>query len=483
MKKKLLDLQKQREALLGKIDALISKGEAEKRDLTEAEGTEITGHKTEIRSIDAKIVQTRELLALRDEQDKLAAETRGFDTGGTPRSLAPADAGTQGVLSDKEMRSLQEYSYVRAIRGMLNNNGRLDGLEKEMHQEALLEMRATGAEAQGNFCVPQKVLQLAGLQQRSITATGTTSVAGDQGGLAIQTNVGSIIERFYAKLMVKQMGSRVLDGLVGNVLFPRHVTDDQAVVKGENTAAAVSSSTMNSISMSPRRVPVVLEISRQFSMQTSPSVESYLRDDLAFQIAKIIDQYCINGSGSANQPKGILNVTGITQNYAGATVSITNSVPTITAPAVGTNANGAALSYADLILLVKALAVQNADLGKLGFLTNPNVKASLQLTPKIGSTFPTFVWPDAGDNILGYRAGVTTQMPSNTTKGASGATLSSIIFANWDDALLAQWGGMDMLINPYSKDDQGLIRINAWTFFDFNVRRPLSFAAITDVVA
>jgi HK97 family phage major capsid protein len=482
MNKKLKELIEQRAAALAKAEALVALSEKENRAFTDAEQTAYTGHIGEVRGFDTKITQAKEQAELRKTQDALALEQRNANP--TARAAAPVDMSVQGEYSEEQIRAIQGYSYLKGIRQMLTQE-RCDGVELEMHQEAQREACAAGTTIEGNFGVPLVVLQRAGLRSmetRAITATGQTSAAGDQGGLAIQTNVGSIIERFYAKLLVKKMGTRILDGLVGNLLFPRHVTDDEAAVKGENNAAPVTSSTMNSITLSPRRVPVVLEISRQFSMQTSPSVEAYLRDDISFQIAKIIDTYCISGTGSSGQPYGILNTAGIATLYAGATVSIVNGVPTITAPASGTNANGAALSYADIVLLERAIAIADADMGKLGFITNPQVRAALKLTPKIGSTYPTFVWPDSGQDLIGYNAGVTTQMPANGAKGSS-TTLSSIIYGNWDDAVMGQWGGLDMLINPYSKDDQGIIRINAWSFFDFNVRRPKSFAAILDAAA
>lgn len=497
MNKQLKKLVADRKALLDKIDAILTKSGTENRDLNPTEQTEHDGHVQSIRGVDAQIKRVKDQIELRDAQTELDTETRGAGQGRSDTQL-PGDLSTQDRVSRFEQRDLNRFSYCRAV-NRLSQGRPLEGIEAEMHQEAAIEARNNGTALQGNLSIPQLLMQRGGvpdvsamrpimsereykemlLEQRSITATGTTAAAGDQGGLAIQTNVGAIIERFYAKLMVRMMGVTVLDGLVGNVLFPRHVTDDQAVVKGENVAAPVSSSTMNSITLAPRRVPVVMEVSRQFTMQTSPAVEAYLRNDLSFQIAKIIDGYCISGSGGAGQPYGVINTPGITTLYAGATNTVTAGVPAIVAPVVGTNVDGAALSFADTILMIRAIALQNAEQGQMGWLTNPSVKAFLQLTPQLGSTFPTFVWPSGSDTLNGYRAGVTTQVPGNLTKGA-GINLSALIFGNWADALVGQWGGMDMLINPFSKDDQGLIRINAWTWFDFNIRRALSFAAILD---
>lgn len=493
MNHKTLKLQvAERKALLDKVDAILQKAEGETRGLTTVEQTEHDGLLATLPAIDGKIGNTRAAIERREAQDKLDA-LAGVEIRNEPRSrVVPVDMAIQGAVSREEFRDLQGYSLRSLIKSILSGK-EPTGFEKEMQATALEEARAAGCEIQGSHQIPLRVMQVCGnnhsfetFESRAMTATGSLQNMGDQGGLAIQTNVGSIIERFYAKLMVRGMGATVLDGLQGNVLFPRHITDDEAAAVGENTAAPVSSSKLGSITLQPRRIPVVLEVSRQFSMQTSPAVEAYLRNDLGYQSAKIVDQYCISGSGGNNQPYGILNTVGIALLYAGATVTYTNGVPSFVFPTQLTNPNGAAMSYADQVQMEKAIAIVNADVGKLALLTNPKVRAALKLTPKVAAsgaaaTYPVFVWD--GDEVNGYRAGSTTQMPSNLSKGTSVGTLSSAIFANWEDAMIGQWGGMDMLINPYSKDDQGIIRINAWSFFDFNIRRPQSFCAIQDIIA
>jgi HK97 family phage major capsid protein len=495
MKKKLAELIRLRGVALGKIEALLSKAETEHRDLNETETTEHTKLIKEVEDYTPQMANLRKQIELRDEQDRLDREAAGLGARSVARSVTPieerpVDFDVGEIVSKDEFRALQKYKITSLIRSIMAGRAP-DGFEKEMQEEALLEARNAGCTIQGSHQIPLKVMQVCGnnrsyeaFETRALTATGSTTNAGDQGGLAIQTNVGSIIERFYAKLMIKTMGVTILDGLVGNLLFPRHLTDDEAIATAENATAPVSSSKLGSVVLQPRRVPVVLEVSRQFTMQTSPAIEAYLRNDLGYQSAKIIDQYCISGQGGNDQPFGILNTAGITLLYAGATVSYANGVPTFTFPGAGTNPSGASLSYVDAIQLEKAIAVLNADVGKIGTMTNPRVKAALKATPRVaptsGSVFPDFVWED--DEINGYRAASTTQIPSTLTKNTA-TGLSAAIFGNFEDAIVGQWGGMDMLINPYTKDDQGIIRINAWSFFDFNIRRPQSFAVIADIIA
>jgi hypothetical protein len=69
------------------------------------------------------------------------------------------------------------------------------------------------------------------------------------------------------------------------------------------------------------------------------------------------------------------------------------------------------------------------------------------------------------------------------TKGSSGAVCSEIIFGNFADLVIALWGGIEFMINPYSLDTTGLTRINAAVYYDGGVVRPVSFAAMLDALA
>jgi hypothetical protein len=100
----------------------------------------------------------------------------------------------------------------------------------------------------------------------------------------------------------------------------------------------------------------------------------------------------------------------------------------------------------------------------------------------IGSNTGIFLWPVGSNELNGYKVGVSTQVPSTLTKGTAAGVAHAIIFGNWKDLILATWGGIEFLVNPYSRDTEGLIRINAWTFYDVLVRRPQSFAAMKDAL-
>lgn len=60
-------------------------------------------------------------------------------------------------------------------------------------------------------------------------------------------------------------------------------------------------------------------------------------------------------------------------------------------------------------------------------------------------------------------------------------TTGNIIFGNWSELILAQWGGVDIVVNPYSLDTTNQIRITVNSFWDVDVKHAASFSMATDM--
>lgn len=465
MNKQLKALIEARKAKLDRLDAILAIN-GETRELTAAELTEHDAIMVEIRSMDGKITKLRESIALRESQDDMDNEIKDKKFGRDVQPRAVADPAREG-LSNKEHKDLQNYSFVRALNACLDGR-KLDGLEGEMAQEGEKEQREAKVERMGgNLVIPQLVLRSAGalgsMETRDTTATGTTTNPGDQGGVTIATMVGSLIDRLRKKLIMNSMGVTMLGGLQGNIDFPKVIADDEAVEKAENAVSAESSVTFSKISLSPRRLPVFVEVSRQLLMQSTADIEAWLRNDMAFQIAQVMDNRAINGSGSS-QPFGILNTVGV--------------------GAVALGTNGGAPTYDMIVDMETQVASLDADFGALGYIANTKTRGKLKKTLVASNTAAQMIWDrqNPSSPLNDYKVGVTNLVPSNLVKGGSGAICSGMAFGNFNDALMGQWGGLEFLINPYSRDTEGLIRINAWTFYDFILRRVESFAVVKDIL-
>jgi HK97 family phage major capsid protein len=446
-------LKEKRGALLDKVEALLNKATTENRSLSTAEETQRAADMAAIKDLDTQIRAAQEVIDARSAQDAL--ETR---TAPAPRALgAEGSSGT----SAREQRDIERYSITRAVNALLDGQA-LSGIEAEMHQEGLKELREAGLPRNGgNLVMPQLIMTRAGIQTRDLTATGGSS--GSEGGATIQTNVGPIVERLRANLTLARLGATVMGGLSGNVAIPTFTANDAAVVKTEIAAAAESSPTFAQATMSPKRVPVFLEVSRQLLLQGQAG-EEMIRGDLAYQIAKYIETMGINGSGSSNEPYGILNASGV-GSVAGGT-------------------NGLAPSWDHIVDLESAVANADAATGRLAYLTNTKVRGKLKRTPIASNTAAAMIWDKQSPNspLNEYLCEVSSLVPSTLTKGSSSGACSAIIFGNFADALIGQWGGVEFLVNPYSRDTEGLVRINAWTFYDFLVRRAASFAVMKDAL-
>jgi HK97 family phage major capsid protein len=412
--------------------------------------------------LDAASNESRALTA--DEQSKLAGIEGEIDslanTIDAEMRQIERESQTGPQLSRSEQRDVAQFSLSRAL-GCLLRGQALDGIEGEMHAQGVREARQSGVAAEGNLILP-RVAMFA--ERRDMTATLQTSAAGDQGGDTVQTSVGSIIGLLYAKSVLRSLGARFLTGLSGNITFPRLATGSAGYHTAETTAPTESSPTTSAITLAPNKLGTFVEISKQLLLQSNEDVEAMIRSDIGTALALAMENGAINGTGSNNQPVGLLNAA------AGIDVS-----------SVVGGTDGAAPDWADIVGLETAVATLNADINKLGYLTNPKVRGKLKTTSKAG-TEAMFVWENGSTPLNGYRAEVTTQVPSNGNKGGSTGVCSSIIFGNWDDLVIAMWGGLDITVNPYIKDIDGLVRITANTFYDTAIRRTASFAAMKDAL-
>jgi HK97 family phage major capsid protein len=86
--------------------------------------------------------------------------------------------------------------------------------------------------------------------------------------------------------------------------------------------------------------------------------------------------------------------------------------------------------------------------------------------------------------LNGYRPLFTTAISRTLTKGSSGAVASAIFFGNWADYWITYWSGISLeLVRDKTNATTGLYTLVAATYYDGNVVRPKSFAAMLDALA
>ncbi|MEN9885765.1 MAG: hypothetical protein RL758_343 [Pseudomonadota bacterium] len=352
-------------------------------------------------------------------------------------------------MSDKEAR---QFSVVRALNALANPANSKAQAEARFEREASDAYAAKlGRSAQG-FFVPVEV-------QRRDLVVGTPTA----GGNVVATNLlaGNFIDLLRNKMALTGLGAQFLTGLVGQVAIPRQTGGATSYWVAENNAPTESQQSFDQVSLTPKTVGAFTDISRKLLLQSSIDVEGFVRNDLATVLALAIDLAAIAGSGASNQPTGILATSGI-GDVAGGT-------------------NGLAPTWAHIVDLESKVAIANADAGSLGYLTNAKVRGKLKQTSKVSGQ-NGFIWDDGMNPVNGYMAGVSNQVPSNLTKGTSSGMCSAIIFGNWSDLIIGQWGTLDLMVDPYTGSTAGTVRVVALQDVDVAVRHAESFAAMKDAL-
>lgn len=357
--------------------------------------------------------------------------------------------GDNGDRRDDFERAKGEFSLANAIRDLSVPGGRLTGREAEVSQELA---RINGKPAKEGVYVPLSVLS----ERTQVVAS--PSLGGNLVGQELRDQ--NFIEPLRRRSAILQTGATVLSDLVGDAIVPRQTNTVTGTWVAEDNASTPSDLTFDQIVMRPKTVSGQINWSRQMALQATPGIETLAKKDLSEQLGLALDLAAINGSGTGNMPRGILNQSGI--------------------GAVSLGANGAAPTYDSLVELETTVANANADMGALSYLTNSRMKGRLKRTTRFGAGTDAPLWTD-DNRVNGYAGFVSNNVPNTLTKG-SGTNLSAMIFGNWEELLIGMWGSLDLLVDPYTGADTGRVRIVAFMSADMAVRRAASFAAIVDAI-
>lgn len=352
-------------------------------------------------------------------------------------------------MSEKEAK---EYSYARAI---LNDTMRKEGtkvahcFEDEIHETIARNLPANYVRKDG-LLVP--------MQLRAGLDSGTTNAGAE---LKYTQFGGELIELLRNFTAVIKMGARVLPNLNGPVSFPKLTADAIAYWIAENGGADITASanTFGAVTLAAKILGGNTAFSRSLLIQSVISVESTVRESLAFAHAKAIDRAAIHGTGSSNQPTGIYRTSG-----------------------VNTVAMGGVPTFGKLQDMITEVATDNALLGNLGFLTTPGLAGKLAQTLESSVAGANYIWTGNRQEggVCGYKAMSTNQVAALMNSLVdTGGTSHGLLYGNWADVLIGYWGAMELITDPYSLKKQGMIEVATHQMADVAIRHPESFCVGT----
>lgn len=363
-----------------------------------------------------------------------------------PAETAPASLD----LTEREKR---RYNFLKAARAFADPGNQRLAEEAAFEIECSHAIEDASGRAPSSFFVPNDILA------RDLVV-GTDSA----GGYLVGTDHrgGEFVDLLRNRMLCAAMGARVVTDLKGDVSIPALTAGASGSWVAEDAAASETTQTLAQISLSPKTVTAWSEITKNLMMQSSPDAGDMVMNDLGQALSVALDKGALHGSGATNNPTGIASTSGIGSVVGGT--------------------NGADPTWSHITQLEEQVAIDNADVGQLGYMTNPKVRRKLKNTTMIsGGTDSAMVWQRGVDRPLNdYPVGITNQVASNLDKGSSTGVCSAIFFGNWNDLFIGVWGGLDILVDPYSQSTTRKTRIVASLLCDIAVRRAVSFAAMLD---
>lgn len=367
----------------------------------------------------------------------------GVEFGTFTRSFAEGSLATVAPSAPKpdleigmSQSDIKRFAIVKCMREMTTRRG-LTGLEKEV-SEATAER--AGLDYEGAHIPLDVMLSDVNGNRRDLEAGDSA-----EGGYSVATDLGGMIELLRNKSRVMQLGATQLTGLVGDLSLPRQDGAATASWVDEEGTVPDTDQTFGQLALNPKRLAARTAYSDRLLAQSSISVEQFVRNDIMQITAIELDRTSLHGSGASNQPLGLDGTSGI------------NSVTF-----------GAAPTWAKVVEFETDVEGANGDIGTMAFLATPSVKGKWKTTVRVSGTDSIFLMND-NNEANGYPFTVTNNITGNI-----------VFFGVWSELIVATWGAMSLITDPFTKAASGQRVITACSFHDIGVRQPSAFAVSTD---
>lgn len=388
----------------------------------ESEGRELTNEEeTRADYLEGEIERLDNKMKRRKAHEDMIARTASFSG--------------MGVSETKEIEKInRNFSLSRAIQAASFGKS-LEGAEAEWAQEAAKEYGSRGLQMSGQIGIPSSALYRAG------GADDFQAGSGDGSGY-VATTVPGLIEALRAPTMAERVGVTTINNATGNLKFPR--VSAKAVGTGETevSADAASGMELDELTLSPTRVANRTKFSKQLILQGGAGIDSMIAAELAAGINETID-------------KDVFAKAVAGAGYQG-------------------NLSHGSIAAAHIFAAEKAVLAAGGDLANGQFVLSPTAMSILKGEAAVASI--TALMND--NKVDGFATHFTPNLVDST------ADEGDLCFGDFAKGMvLAFFGGVDILVDPYSNAGTAQIALHVNKFYDADVRQAGALARIKDFVA
>ena len=365
--------------------------------------------------------KAEDLISIAEKELRKLNDKENDELNSIKKEIADLDNEIKNIenRNTKTNKVMAKFSLLKAINDVANNR-QLDERAQEVVSNGIAEMRKAGQSFTGQIVLP---MEMRSAIQATVATAGQENVAEDKLG---------ILEPLRANLVLVNAGASYMTGLIGDVSIPVY-SGSNVGWAGEVSTASDGAGTFSEVTLSPKRLTAYIDVSKQFLIQDSNSAEEMLKRDIVAAISNKLEATILGSeAGSNTQPAGLFN---------------------------GVVADNAVVTYKDIVAMEKNLEDANVR-GDIRFIVSPSAKADLKTTEK--GTSDNFLME--GNELNGY--------PVMCTSAVTG---KGVIMANWSDLVIGQWGGIDLVVDPYTQAANGKVRLVINAYFDAKPRRAAAF--------
>ncbi len=330
-----------------------------------------------------------------------------------------------------------KFSFRRALANYVS------GQEQNVVDAAVIE-ETTGFH---NGCGVQRASKTSLVLPLETRATFTADVESAT-GVVIDEEQQEMLLPLQSSLVLAQAGARFMTGLQGDIYWPKY-SGTNVFWEGENDQAKDGAGKFSKGEVyKPKRLTAYVDISEQLLIQENTSVEAIIRQTLATAIAQKVEQTAFGTHAhDDNKPDGLFQ-----------------TVPTISG----------AMDWAKVVELETNADLQNALYGNLAYVMHPALVGKAKTKVKDSSGAGGFIFGENGTGLLnGYRSLRTNNLPKELQAGKDEY---GIIFGNWNDYFIGQWGALEIKVDPYSRMLEGVVRLVVNSYWNMGMIRSESFS-------
>ena len=317
-------------------------------------------------------------------------------------------------VTENTPKEVREYSFQDAMKAAYS--GTLTGLVKEMDQEARNEARYTGQMYKG-IAIPSSVLEA-----RAVTTSNVNEV-----------ETMSFTDQLQANLVLASAGANFYSS-VKNMKFPV-ISGITSTFVGETGGSVSAAGSASSLTLSPQKCISIVEISAE-AMTQNAGIEAAIRRNMAASVAAQLEK----------------NLLAAADNSDGGPQSILADAAD----------GGATLDAAALLAMESTVLGNNVPLlgGRFAYLCNSDALAVIKGLPQVASVSP--IYDNRDKTINSYFSFVSSNV------GNKASNFDSVLFGDFSRVHIAQFGGLDVLFDPYTSAASGVGRMIATSLVDGN---------------